>query len=103
MSVSTPMSSISLVPIRIELEGRPALPAPVVARLHRQPEIAEAGPPTRSPSGRAHTDPADPALAERDPDVRVALEDGSTITAARMLTKFIWKPATLVKKAARRV
>src|ERR1700704_3987772 len=61
---------------RIDLEGGPALPAPVVARLHREPEITEAIFPLEIHPVERIGDPADPALAERDPDVRVALEHG---------------------------
>src|SRR5205807_9939945 len=53
-----------------------ALPAPVVARLHREPEVAEAVLPLEVHAVERVRDPADPALAERDPDVGVALEDG---------------------------
>ena len=96
-----------LGPDLIELEGpgAAALPAPVVARLHLEPRSRKRSPPTRSPSGRARRNPADAALAERDPHVRYATPRARrrAITAARMLTRFIWKPAVLVKNAARRV
>src|SRR5262249_14313024 len=59
---------------RIELEGRPALPAPVIARLHLEGEIAEAVLPLEVHAIERVRDPADAALAERDPDVGVALE-----------------------------
>src|SRR5438094_328556 len=65
-----------LGPDRIELEGGPALATPVVARLHRETEIAEAVLPLEVHAIERVRDPADPALAERDPDVGVALEDG---------------------------
>src|SRR5262249_2268112 len=63
---------------RIELEGRPALPAPVVARLHREAEIAEAVLPLEVHAIERVWDPADAALAERDPDVGIALEHRRT-------------------------
>src|SRR5437016_11764856 len=59
---------------RIELEGGPALPAPVVARLHREAEIAEAVLPLEVHPVERVGDPDDPSLAERYADVRVALQ-----------------------------
>src|SRR5438046_9246846 len=61
----------------VVLERRLALAAPVVARLHREPEVAEAVLPLVVHAIERVGDPADAALAERDPDVRVALEDGA--------------------------
>src|SRR5262249_21545988 len=58
----------------IELERRLALPAPVVARSHRQAEIAEAVLPLEVHPVERVRDPADAALAERDADARIALE-----------------------------
>src|SRR5262249_41484920 len=60
----------------VELEGALALAAPVVARLHLEPEIAEAVFPLEVHAIERVGDPADAALAERDADVRVALEHG---------------------------
>src|SRR5437899_8293022 len=60
----------------IELERRPALSPPVVARLHLEPEIPEAVFPLEVHAVERVRDPADAALAEGDPDVRIPLEDG---------------------------
>src|SRR5207244_11363512 len=59
----------------VELEGGPALPAPVVARLHLEPEVAESVLPFEVHAVERVGDPADTALAERDPHVRIPLED----------------------------
>src|SRR5437899_3792847 len=59
----------------IELKRALALAAPVVARLHLQAEVAEAVLPLEVHPVERVGDPADAALAERDPDPRVALED----------------------------
>src|SRR2546427_7464073 len=61
----------------IVLERRLALPAPVVARLHLEAEVAETVLPLVVHAVERVGNPADPALAERDPDVRVALQDGA--------------------------
>src|SRR3989475_10924869 len=58
----------------IELERRLALTAPVLARAHLQSEVAEAVFPLEVHPVERVRDPADTALAERDPDVRVTLE-----------------------------
>src|SRR2546430_1736978 len=58
----------------VELEGALALPAPVVARLHREAKVAEAILPLEVHPVERVGDPADPALAERDADVGIALE-----------------------------
>src|SRR5438067_2738607 len=58
----------------VELEGALALPAPVVARLHREAKVAEAILPLEVHPVERVRDPADPALAERDADVGIALE-----------------------------
>src|SRR5499426_935151 len=58
----------------VELEGRLALAPPVVARLHREPEVAEAVFPLEVHAVERVGDPADAALAERDLQVRVPLE-----------------------------
>src|SRR5437667_4234864 len=62
----------------VELERALALAAPVIARLHREAEIAEAVFPLEVHAIERVGDPADPAPAERDADVRVALEHGGT-------------------------
>src|SRR5262249_47581262 len=59
----------------VELERGLALPAPVVARLHREPEVAEAVLPLEVHAVKRVRDPTDSALAERDADVRIALEN----------------------------
>src|SRR5213594_1392738 len=61
----------------VVLERRLALAAPLVARLHLESEVAEAVLPLVVHAIKRVGDPADAALAERDPDVRVALEDGA--------------------------
>src|SRR5262245_40839817 len=58
----------------VELEGCLALAPPVVARLHREPEIAEAVFPLEVHPVERVGDPADAALAERDLQVRIPLE-----------------------------
>src|SRR2546427_287469 len=63
---------------RIELERRLALTAPVFAGPHLQSEVAEAVLPLEVHPVERVRDPADTALAERDADVRVALEDAGT-------------------------
>src|SRR5207245_5468020 len=62
----------------VELEGALALAAPVVARLHLQAEVPEAVLPLEVHAVERVGDPADAALAERDADARVALEDAGT-------------------------
>src|SRR5439155_19183724 len=62
----------------IELERRLALPAPVIARLHRQTEITEAVLPLEVHAIERVGDPADAALAEDDAQVGIALEHGGT-------------------------
>src|SRR2546422_872194 len=61
-------------PDAIELERRLALAPPVVARLHREAEITEAILPLEVHAIERVGDPADPALAEHDVEVRIALE-----------------------------
>src|SRR5216117_3630388 len=60
----------------VELKRGLALPAPVVARLHREAEIAEAVLPLEVHPVQGVGEPADTALAEGDPDPGVALENG---------------------------
>src|SRR5439155_5246872 len=52
----------------VELERPLALAAPVVARLHRESEVAETVLPLEVHPVERIGDPADPALAERDAD-----------------------------------
>src|SRR5438034_1074 len=58
----------------VELEGRLALPAPVVGWLHLEPEIVEAVLPLEIHAIQRVRQPADAALAEGDAEVRIALE-----------------------------
>src|SRR5215475_13067020 len=60
----------------VELERALALPAPVVAGLHGEAEVAEAVLPLEVHAVERVGDPPDAALAEGDADVGVALEDG---------------------------
>ena len=61
----------------VELEGRLALAAPVVARLHLQAEVVEAVLPLEVHAVEGIGHPADAALSEGDADARIALEDGA--------------------------
>ena len=54
----------------VELEGGLALPPPVVARLHLEPEVGEAVLPLEVHAVERVGNPADAALAERDAHVR---------------------------------
>src|SRR5947209_1472155 len=58
----------------VELERGLALAPPVVARLHREAEVAEAILPLEVHAIERVGDPADATLAERDPEARMALE-----------------------------
>src|SRR5499426_2142797 len=58
----------------VELERRLALAAPVVAWLHREPKVAEAVFPLEVHPVERVGNPADAALAERDPHVWIPLE-----------------------------
>src|SRR5688500_6681533 len=60
----------------VELERRLALAPPVIARLHRQAEVAEAVFPLEVHAVQRVRDPADATLAEHDPEIRIALEHG---------------------------
>src|SRR5689334_24181423 len=53
----------------IELERRLALSPPVIAGLHREPEVAEAVLPLEVHAVERVGNPADAALAERDPQI----------------------------------
>src|SRR6266571_7832070 len=55
----------------VELERRLALAPPVVARLHRQPEVAEAVLPLEVHAVERVRDPADAALPE--PDLQIGI------------------------------
>src|SRR5713226_2872380 len=61
----------------VELEGRLALAAPVVARLHLQAEVVEAVLPLEVHAVQGIGHPADAALSEGDADAGIALEDGA--------------------------
>src|SRR4029079_1561853 len=58
----------------VELEGALALALPVVARLHREAEVAEAVLPLEVHAIQRVRDPSAAALAERDPNVRITLQ-----------------------------
>src|SRR5215470_1501348 len=61
----------------VELEGGLALPTPVVAGLHLEPEIVEAVLPLEVHPVESVGQPADAALSEGDADVGIALEHGA--------------------------
>src|SRR5215475_6272862 len=61
----------------VELKGRLALPPPVVARLHAEPEIPEPVLPLEVHAIQRVRNPADAALPEGDAEVGVALEHGA--------------------------
>ena len=87
------MSSISLAPMRSELERGLALAAPVVkAGLHLEAEVGEAVLRFEIHAVRAHRGSSRPAvLAEGDADVGINAPGhvGASMMAARMFTRFI--------------